>query len=194
MQRGSDAISTDTLGHSSMPPGQSHAGRNESLAYKYAVSLHRPPTRACCHGARSGARTVGKGIGVLPNREPPVGRLSRGGPGDLLPCSCSPAFRGGCVAGPTYRSKWFFIVCVYLSCTACWPTCFLLHFPLVYYAGYVRQHAYGLSNQTFQKWLGDSLKGLAVAYFRRPAAVAALPADAVALAGGGSTPAVGVPP
>ena len=36
------------------------------------------------------------------------------------------------------------------------------YFPLAYYAGYVRQHAYGLSNQTFQKWLVDSLKELAV--------------------------------
>ena len=38
----------------------------------------------------------------------------------------------------------------------------MLDFPLAYYAGYVRQHAYGLSNQTFQKWLVDSLKELAV--------------------------------
>ena len=30
-----------------------------------------------------------------------------------------------------------------------------LQFPLAYYAGYVRPHAYGLSNQTFLKWLHD---------------------------------------
>jgi len=38
--------------------------------------------------------------------------------------------------------------------------------PLAFYAGYVRQHAYGLSNQTFWKWLHDWLTegavGLAV--------------------------------
>jgi STE24 endopeptidase len=34
--------------------------------------------------------------------------------------------------------------------------------PLSYYEEFVRQHAYGLSNQTLGKWLSDSLKGLAV--------------------------------
>ena len=33
----------------------------------------------------------------------------------------------------------------------------ILYFPLAFYAGYVRQHAYGLSNQTFWKWLHDLL-------------------------------------
>jgi Zn-dependent protease with chaperone function len=39
---------------------------------------------------------------------------------------------------------------------------FVLDLPLVYYAGYVREHAYGLSNQTFAKWFGDAVKGLFV--------------------------------
>lgn len=39
---------------------------------------------------------------------------------------------------------------------------FVAEFPLGYYAGYLRQHAYGLSNQTFGKWLGDSSKDLAI--------------------------------
>jgi Zn-dependent protease with chaperone function len=39
---------------------------------------------------------------------------------------------------------------------------FLADLPLAYYAGYVRQHAYGLSRQTFAKWFGDSLKALGV--------------------------------
>jgi STE24 endopeptidase len=39
---------------------------------------------------------------------------------------------------------------------------FLLDLPLSYYAGYVREHAYGLSNQSLGKWLGNSLKQLAV--------------------------------
>ena len=34
--------------------------------------------------------------------------------------------------------------------------------PLAYYEEFVRQHAYGLSNQTFAKWLNDELKGTAV--------------------------------
>ena len=51
--------------------------------------------------------------------------------------------------------KWFFIVLLYfvLYGVLQWA----LQFPLAFYAGYVRQHAYGLSNQTFVKWLRDSL-------------------------------------
>ena len=56
--------------------------------------------------------------------------------------------------------KWFFIVGVYFILYSL--LAYVLDFPLAYYAGYVRQHAYGLSNQTFQKWLADSLKELAV--------------------------------
>jgi STE24 endopeptidase len=35
----------------------------------------------------------------------------------------------------------------------------LLTLPLAYYEGFVRQHAYGLSNQSLAKWAGDWLKG-----------------------------------
>jgi Zn-dependent protease with chaperone function len=38
----------------------------------------------------------------------------------------------------------------------------LLGLPLAYYAGFVREHAYGLSNQTLGKWTGDWLKGAAL--------------------------------
>jgi STE24 endopeptidase len=34
--------------------------------------------------------------------------------------------------------------------------------PLAYYGGFLRQHAYGLSNQSFERWLSDWLKGVAV--------------------------------
>jgi STE24 endopeptidase len=34
--------------------------------------------------------------------------------------------------------------------------------PLSYYAGYVRQHGYGLSNQSFGTWAGDWIKGVAL--------------------------------
>src|SRR5688500_16022078 len=36
-----------------------------------------------------------------------------------------------------------------------------LTFPLSYYAGYVRQHQYGLSNQSPGAWAGDWIKGVA---------------------------------
>ena len=39
---------------------------------------------------------------------------------------------------------------------------FLIDLPLSYYQGFVRQHAYGLSNQTLSKWLRDSLIGLVI--------------------------------
>jgi STE24 endopeptidase len=37
---------------------------------------------------------------------------------------------------------------------------FVLGFPLSVYEGFVREHQYGLSNQTFGAWLGDEGKGL----------------------------------
>src|SRR5262245_32550741 len=39
---------------------------------------------------------------------------------------------------------------------------FVLDLPLAYYAGFVREHAYGLSDQTAAKWWTDALKGLGV--------------------------------
>jgi Zn-dependent protease with chaperone function len=39
---------------------------------------------------------------------------------------------------------------------------YVLNWPLRYYAGFVRQHAYGLSQQSFAKWQGDSCKSLGV--------------------------------
>jgi Zn-dependent protease with chaperone function len=39
---------------------------------------------------------------------------------------------------------------------------FVVQLPLTVYAGYVREHAYGLSSQRFWKFAGDQLKGLAV--------------------------------
>jgi Zn-dependent protease with chaperone function len=38
----------------------------------------------------------------------------------------------------------------------------LLTLPFAYYEGFVRQHTYGLSNQTFGKWLSDWVKGVGV--------------------------------
>jgi Zn-dependent protease with chaperone function len=39
---------------------------------------------------------------------------------------------------------------------------FVIELPLAYYQGFVRQHAYGLSNQTLAKWSTDNLLRLAV--------------------------------
>ena len=51
--------------------------------------------------------------------------------------------------------NWFFTIAVY------WVLFLLVMYavslPLSFYSGYVRQHAYGLSNQTFLKWFTDSL-------------------------------------
>jgi Zn-dependent protease with chaperone function len=55
---------------------------------------------------------------------------------------------------------WFLTVGVYVVLFLL--IVYLAELPLRYYAGYVRQHAYGLSRQTFGKWFGDSLKGLGV--------------------------------
>ncbi len=51
--------------------------------------------------------------------------------------------------------RWFFILLVYfvLYSVLQWA----VQLPLAFYSGYVRQHAYGLSNQTLLKWLRDSL-------------------------------------
>lgn len=38
----------------------------------------------------------------------------------------------------------------------------ILGFPLTVYAGFTREHAYGLATQGFGSWFGDQLKGLAV--------------------------------
>jgi Zn-dependent protease with chaperone function len=54
--------------------------------------------------------------------------------------------------------RFFFVVAIYAVLLA--AVLYLLDLPLAYYAGFVRPHAYALSNQTLGKWLGDSLKSL----------------------------------
>ena len=56
--------------------------------------------------------------------------------------------------------KWFFVIALYFAIFS--VITFLIDLPLAYYQGFVRQHAYGLSNQTLGKWISDSLTGLAV--------------------------------
>jgi Zn-dependent protease with chaperone function len=56
--------------------------------------------------------------------------------------------------------KWFFTIGLYFI--AFTVIVFLVDLPLSYYQGYVRQHDYGLSNQTFGKWTQDQVTGLIV--------------------------------
>jgi STE24 endopeptidase len=56
--------------------------------------------------------------------------------------------------------KWFFSIVVYFVLYALLD--YALHFPLAYYSGFIRQHAYGLSNQSFGRWLAESLLDLTV--------------------------------
>ena len=56
--------------------------------------------------------------------------------------------------------KWFFTIVVYFALFTI--VTFIITLPLTYYEEFVRQHDYGLSNQTLQKWWTDSLTGLAV--------------------------------
>ena len=62
--------------------------------------------------------------------------------------------------------RWFFTLAIYIALLTLLT--WLLDFPLSYYSGYARQHAYGLSNQTFGKWIGDSLKALGLAMVFAP--------------------------
>lgn len=64
------------------------------------------------------------------------------------------------VAQRASGGRWFFTVAIYgiIITLLAW----LAGLPLAWYSEFVREHAYGLSNQTAGKWLGDSLKGLAL--------------------------------
>ena len=57
--------------------------------------------------------------------------------------------------------RWFLTVGLYVVLYL--AVVFVIDLPLSFYQGYLRLHAYGLSNQTFGKWFGDKLIALAVA-------------------------------
>jgi Zn-dependent protease with chaperone function len=58
------------------------------------------------------------------------------------------------------RGRWFFTVASYgVIYVLIQAVAFL---PLAWYAGFVRQHEYGLSTEGFGKWLGDWAKGVGV--------------------------------
>ena len=56
--------------------------------------------------------------------------------------------------------NWFFTIVVYFALFTI--VTFVITLPLTYYEEFVREHAYGLSNQTLLKWWTDSLTALAV--------------------------------
>jgi STE24 endopeptidase len=51
---------------------------------------------------------------------------------------------------------------------------FLIGLPLSYYTDFIREHQYGLSNQDFGGWIGDTLKGLMVAAIITPLVISGL--------------------
>ena len=56
--------------------------------------------------------------------------------------------------------KWFFEIALYFI--AFTVIGFVADLPLSYYQGFIREHAYGLSNQTFDKWARDQVTALLV--------------------------------
>jgi Zn-dependent protease with chaperone function len=56
--------------------------------------------------------------------------------------------------------RWYFALVMYLGLLA--GVWFLADLPLDFYSEYLRPHAYGLSSQTFGKWLKDACLGLAL--------------------------------
>ena len=58
------------------------------------------------------------------------------------------------------RNKWFFTLVFYFIIFSI--ISFFIDFPLSYYQGFLREHAYNLSNQTFTKWFTDSINSLLV--------------------------------
>lgn len=59
--------------------------------------------------------------------------------------------------------NWFFTIAVYYVIFA--AIIFVIELPLSYYIGYVRPHAYQLSNQALGKWFGNSVKTLLITMF-----------------------------
>jgi STE24 endopeptidase len=59
------------------------------------------------------------------------------------------------------RNRWFLALAVYFILFTLITT--IVDLPRVYYEEFARQHAYGLSNQTVQKWWTDTLTALGLA-------------------------------
>jgi Zn-dependent protease with chaperone function len=64
------------------------------------------------------------------------------------------------VASSLARGHFYPTLVIYMALLAL--LLFVVQLPLTVYVGYVREHAYGLSQQRFAKFAGDQVKGLAV--------------------------------
>ena len=62
--------------------------------------------------------------------------------------------------------NWFFTLAVYVALFTL--ITWVAGLPLAYYTGFAREHAFGLSNQSFGAWIGDSLKALALGMIFAP--------------------------
>jgi Zn-dependent protease with chaperone function len=60
-----------------------------------------------------------------------------------------------------FGKRWFPTVAIYFALFTILT--FVIDLPLAYFTDFVREHAYGLSNQTAAKWWSDAAKSLAVA-------------------------------
>jgi Zn-dependent protease with chaperone function len=65
--------------------------------------------------------------------------------------------------------RWFFSLAIYIVMFTVLMT--VIDWPRAYYEEFVRQHAYGLSNQTLQKWWTDTLTLLAISCIVGPLVV-----------------------
>ena len=132
---------------------------------------HQPGRRA-----RRGPGTDGARAAVSPHRAWSCGPSPSSGGWRFRRCSSSRASPRAFAPGPRHSAG------SGSSSSACTSRSsassrFVIDLPLAYYQGFVRQHAYGLSNQTLGKWISDSLTGLAVGIVDRGAVpVGALPA------------------
>src|SRR5918996_4138297 len=58
------------------------------------------------------------------------------------------------------RGRWFFTVAIYAAAYVLIQA--IVFLPFAWYAGFVRQHAYGLSTETAGEWLADWAKATAI--------------------------------
>jgi Zn-dependent protease with chaperone function len=61
-----------------------------------------------------------------------------------------------------WGKKWYFVIIIYLILFTAISQ--ILNFPLDYYSGYIRQHAYGLSMQTLGRWFENYGKEVVISF------------------------------
>jgi len=146
----------------------------DSAAKPTAPAAQRPvaPVSGAAQAARPAAASPGDtGAVAVPRPSEKAVRYFRGNNvlwvvgilwGILLPCLALFTGLSARIRDVSRRigRNWYFTIVIYglvLSLLA-----WVVGLPLAYYTDFVREHAYGLSNQTFGKWFGDMLKGLMI--------------------------------